>query len=165
MRMGHVLLAILLVACARPRTDVAIVPDVIRADADTLVGRAYDMSEEPDTRVMALQLRDGTTMLMGGPLSVTMRALARVGSGVEVWVAGKRDSTAFFVDAFEVRRVGPQPVDDGVVNVIGNRVTLLTRRGERVDVPDAPAPLRYLDGSRVWVTRAVPVTFGIIVRR
>lgn len=145
---------------------------IARAPRDTLVGRVYDTRDAPESRVMGLQLRDGTHLVLGGQPSIQMRALANVGAIVEVWVIGRLEEggggTTFEVDDFEVLRVGSQPVDDGHLLVVGNRLMLVTRTGERRKVADPPAPLRYLAGSRVWVVRALPrpnPPFGIIARQ
>lgn len=134
------------------------------ADArDTVVGRAY----ASDRRAMAVQTRAGERLLLGGPLSVDMLSLANVGATVEVRVVGQRESGALDVADFEVLRVGGQAVDDGHVLVAGNRILLETRDGRRFEIPDPPAQLRYLAGSRIWLhrpPRAEP-PFGVIVRR
>lgn len=143
-------------------------PAVALTSPDTLVGRVYDTQDAPDAQVMAIQTRDGTIVALGGQPSIAMRALANAGALVEAWVIGSRDGTTMEVDAFEVVRVGGQPVDDGVLTVSGNRVSLVTRTGERRIIDDAPAQLRYMAGSRIWIVRATPrpnPPYGIIVRR
>jgi hypothetical protein len=144
------------------------VTTIARAPRDTLVGRVYDTKDAPESRVMGLQLRDGTHLVLGGQPSIQMRALANVGAVVEAWVIGRREGTTFEVDDFEVLRVGIQAVDDGHLLIVGNRLMLVTRSGERRAVADPPAPLRYLAGSRVWIVRSLPrpnPPYGIIVRK
>ena len=158
-------------ACASSSggTEAAVDVRAIALEArDTLVGRVYDTKDAPESRVMGLQLRDGTHLVLGGQPSIQMRALANVGAVVEAWVIGRREGTTFEVDDFEVLRVGNQPVDDGHLLIVGRRLMLVTRRGEQHAVADPPAPLRYLAGSRVWVVRALPrpnPPYGIIVRK
>jgi hypothetical protein len=68
-------------------------------------------------------------------------------------VSGERQSDGFRVDAFEVRRVNGQLVDDGVVVVESDRVDIRMRTGARRAVPNAPTAMRGMAGARIWVTR------------
>jgi len=155
-------------ACASTAGGVQTAGAGALASRDTLMGRVYDTNEAPASRVMGLQTRDGLHVVLGGQSSIQMRALANVGALVEAWVIGRREETTFEVDDFEVLRVGGQPVDDGHLLIVGNRLMIVTRTGERREVAESPAPLRYLVGSRVWVVRTLPrpnPPYGIIVRK
>ena len=164
-------LVMVLVACAAAAAGCARAasPDVAPGGVamDTVVGRVYASREAPEARVLEVQLRDGSRLLLSGLRSVELRPLVYVGAIAEVWVAGRRDSSALEVAEFEVRTIGGQPVDDGHILVVGNRVLLETRAGTRIEITDPPPSLRYLPLSRVWVHRAPrgDPPFGIIVKR
>jgi hypothetical protein len=117
------------------------------ATPDTIVGRVSEVGAEPATW-LSLQPTGGAAIRLSG--SVT--ALRSIG-GAEVWVSGERQSDGFRVDAFEVRRVNGQLVDDGVVVVESDRVDIRMRTGARRAVPNAPTAMRGMAGARIWVTR------------
>lgn len=115
---------------------------------DTIIGRLSEVGAEPATW-LSLQPSGGGKALQ---LSGRVAGLRRV-AGAEIWVLGDRQSDGFRVDAFEVRRVNGQPVDDGVIVVEPDRVDIRMRTGARRPVPNAPSTFRGMPGARVWVTR------------
>jgi hypothetical protein len=74
-------------------------------------------------------------------------------TGAEIWVSGFGEHDAFQISRFEVRRVNGREVDDGVVVVNGERVSLRSSAGTTRDVPNAPTALRGMSGARIWITR------------
>ena len=116
--------------------------------ADTIVGRVSEVGAEPATW-LSLQPSGGATAVK---LSGGVNPLRSIG-GAEVWVSGARQSDGFRVDAFEVRRVNGELVDDGVVVVEPDRVDIRMRTGARRAVPNAPTAMRGMAGARIWVTR------------
>lgn len=74
-------------------------------------------------------------------------------TGAEVWVSGFGEHDGFQISRFEVRRVNGRDVDDGVVLVQGDRVSLRSSSGATRDIPNAPTALRGMSGARIWVTR------------
>jgi hypothetical protein len=116
--------------------------------ADTIVGRVSEVGADPATW-LSLQPSGGAAAVK---LTGSVDALRSIG-GAEVWVSGARQSDGFRVDAFEVRRVNGQLVDDGVVVVEPDRVDIRMRTGARRAVPNAPTAMRGMAGARIWVTR------------
>jgi hypothetical protein len=130
--------------------------------SDTALGTVVQVGPDPGSWT-GLALADGTQLrLIGvgaGPLgSVT---------GAQVWIAGARAANGFRVDAFEVRAVNDQPVDDGVVIVAATAVAIRMWSGTQRDVPYAPPALRDLAGARIWISRpvvGVAPSYGLIQR-
>jgi hypothetical protein len=89
-------------------------------------------------------------------------------TGAEIWVSGVGEHDAFQISRFEVRRVNGREVDDGVVVVRGEQVSLRSRAGVTRDIPHAPASLRGMPGARIWVTRPASnqaPSYGVIEAR
>ncbi len=147
-----------LAACSRPR-PVLSSPSSVPA-ADTAVGRVVEVGPDP-VSWMALTLSSGAQLRLSGPVAQVLRAV----SGATVWITGAREPNAFRVDAFEVRAVNDQPVDDGVVMVTPTAVAIRIRSGVQRDVPDAPPALREMAGARIWISRpvvGVAPSYGLI---
>ncbi|MEX2179802.1 MAG: hypothetical protein WD801_13890 [Gemmatimonadaceae bacterium] len=130
--------------------------------ADTLVGVVARVGSDP-VSWMAITPPDGGQLRLSGTASAALGAVA----GAHVWVTGARESSGFRVDAFEVRRVNGQPVDDGVVVVTSSDVAIRTRSGMQRTIPNAPPSMRELAGARVWVSQpvgGVAPSYGLISR-
>lgn len=131
--------------------------------ADTAVGRVAQVGPDPVGWMALTPAGGGAQLRLSGPGAVTLRAV----SGAHVWVSGAREANGFRVDAFEVRRVNDQPVDDGIVVVTPAGVAIRMRSGARRDVPNAPPSMREMPGVRIWVSRpvaGVAPSFGVIQR-
>lgn len=130
--------------------------------ADTAVGRVAEVGPDPATW-MALTPPGGTQIRLRGQGGEEMRAV----TGAMVWVRGTRDAAGFRVDAFEVRQVNDQPVDDGVIVVTAGGVAVRMQSGVQREVPNAPRSMREMPGTRIWVSRpvsGVAPSFGVIRR-
>jgi hypothetical protein len=131
--------------------------------ADTVIGVVSEVGADPATWMAVRPLSGGGSLRLSGTGAATLRSV----SGAEIWLSGAREGNSFRVDAFEVRRVNGQPVDDGVVRVAGSTVVVRLRSGVEREVPNAPQALREHAGARIWVTRPVAgqaPSFGVIRR-
>jgi hypothetical protein len=133
------------------------------ATADTVIGVVSEVGADPMTWMAVQPASGGASMRLSGAGAATLRAV----TGAQVWLSGARQTDGFRVDTFEVRMANGKPVDDGVVGVDGNRISLRMRSGAQRDIPDAPAELRNLAGARIWVSRPVSnqvPSYGLIQR-
>jgi hypothetical protein len=129
---------------------------------DTLVGRIVVVGMDPTTYT-ALALSNGTQVRLNG---MDAQAIGSI-TGAQAWVSGKRVASGLDLEEFEIRRVNDQLVDDGIVVVRPNAVSIRTRSGRVRDIPDAPHELHSLNGARIWITRpvtGVAPSFGVIFR-
>jgi hypothetical protein len=130
--------------------------------ADTLVGVVTEVGADPATWMSIRPTAGGQSLRLSGDAAATLRAVGNT----EIWVSGARQVDGFRVDAFEVRKANGVAVDDGTVSLDGGKVRLTTRGGTR-EVPNAPAELTRMAGTRVWITRPIAnetPTYGVIKR-
>lgn len=135
------------------------IPVAAGRTGDVITGVVDEHGADPMTFI-AITPAGGPQTRVSGPQLAALGAV----KGAEVWAAGKRESGGFRVDTFEVRRANDRAVEDGIVSVSGNTVTVRTSRGT-VTYPDAPTDLRNAAGARVWITPPVAgqaPSFGII---
>ena len=130
---------------------------------DSVVGKVVEVGSDPTTWLVVQPQAGGKSMRLTGALITVLRTVG----GAVVWLSGEQDADEFRVDRFAVRMVNDQPVDDGIVVVSGENVSLRLATGESRIVPNAPSAMRAMPGARVWLTRPVPGTapsFGVIER-
>jgi hypothetical protein len=114
--------------------------------ADTARGIVEVVGAEPMSWV-SLRTDTGPVQVEGAAAESLRRA-----SGVEVWVSGSRgEDGRFLVEAFRVRSVDGVEATDGVLQVDGDGIVLVTTEGERLPFTPVPTGLRALEGRRVWV--------------
>lgn len=155
--------AILALACSRVREGVPAQALQSAAAADSAVGRIAEVGSDPSTWMVLQPSGGGTALRLSGTSVGALRAVA----GADVRLLGTRNSAEFRVDGFEVRRVNGQSVDDGVIDVSTEGVTIRLQSGRSRGVPNAPEALRRLTGARVWISRpvdGVAPSFGVIQR-
>jgi hypothetical protein len=128
--------------------------------ADTLRGIVEVAGAEPLTRVV-LRTPDGDVPLEGEATAALRRA-----SGAEVWIAGQRgEDGAMAVAEYRVRAVDREVAADGMLEVDGADVILVTADGERLRYQRAPTALRALAGHRVWIAGQPgrePTSWGVL---
>jgi hypothetical protein len=114
--------------------------------ADTARGIVEVVGAEPMSWV-SLRTGDGPLPLTGAAAESLRRA-----TGVEAWVSGTRDEDGRLrIDAYRIRSVDGVEAMDGVLEVDGDGVVLVTADGERLRFAPVPPGLRALEGRRVWV--------------
>lgn len=116
-----------------------------RVPGDTVRATVSVEGAEPMTRVMLRS--QGSAREVAGPHARTLSRL----DGVTVLARGKTSGNILTVDEFIVTAVNGEPVLDGRVVEDGERVTLVTMDGRRVELRAVPAALRALAGHRVWM--------------
>jgi len=124
-------------------------------------GRVVEVGSDPTTWLALEPVSGGAQTRLDGSAATTLRAL----TGAIVWVSGRRSANAMRVDVYEVRRVGDQDVDDGVIVEMANGLGLRMRTGTVRAVPDATPALRAIVGARVWISRpvaGVTPSYGVI---
>lgn len=124
-------------------------------------GRVVEVGSDPATWLALEPVGGGAQTRLGGPAVTLLRAV----NGAVVWVSGTRNGNELRVDAFEVRRIGDQDVDDGVVVATANGVELRMRSGTSRPVPNATPALKAAAGARVWISRpvaGVTPSYGVI---
>jgi len=147
-------------ACARPREAATSERVATVAATDSIVGRVQEVGPDPVSWV-AITVPGGAQVRLNGAAAELMRSV----SGADVWVGGAHVAGEFRADAFEVRAVNDQAVDDGVVVVTPTAVAIRMRSGVQRDVPYAPPALRDMAGARIWVSRpvaGVAPSYGVI---
>jgi hypothetical protein len=131
--------------------------------ADTIVGVVSEVGADPSTWMSVQPTGGGRPLRLSGDSAAVLRGV----TGAEVWLSGATVSDGFRVDAFEIRKANGQVVDDGVVSVEQDKVSIRMRSGTQREVPYAPPALKALVGARIWVTRPVTnqaPTYGLIRR-
>jgi hypothetical protein len=114
--------------------------------ADTARGIVEVVGAEPMSWV-SLRTDDGPVQLDGDATASLRRA-----SGAEVWVSGSLgEDGRLRVESFRVRSVDGVAAIDGILEVDGDAVVLVTADGERVRYAPTAAGLRALEGRRVWI--------------
>jgi hypothetical protein len=114
--------------------------------ADTARGIVEVVGADPMSWV-SLRTGDGPIQVDGAAAESLRRA-----SGAEVWVSGSRgEDGRLRVESFRVRSVDGVAATDGILEVDGDAVVLVTSDGERVRYAPASAGLRALEGRRVWI--------------
>ncbi|MEK7403286.1 MAG: hypothetical protein AABZ80_13095, partial [Gemmatimonadota bacterium] len=114
MRAALVVLASLtLASCARTRAEqqsaggaASAAPQAVEA-----TGRVVEVGSDPTTWLALEPIGGGAQTRLGGPGAAALRAV----NGAIVWVSGSRAGDEISVAVFEVRRIGDQDVDDGIV--------------------------------------------------
>jgi hypothetical protein len=125
------------------------------------VGRISEVGADPATW-LTIRPSGARALRLAGDIEPLRRVI-----GAEIWVSGVRTGSGFDVERFEVRRVGGAAAIDGLLVVAGERVWVRTRSGALHDIPDPPAGLRELAGSRVWVAlsaRNQAPAYGVITQ-
>ncbi len=163
MRTALIVLSMLLVtSCARggrPAADTT--PAALATQAVEVVGRVVEVGSDPATWLVLEPISGGAQTRLGGPGAALLRAV----NGAVVWVSGSRMATELRVDVFEVRRIGDQDVDDGMIVATPSGVELRMRSGATRGVPNATPALRDIAGARVWISRpvsGVTPSYGVI---
>lgn len=163
MRTALIGLGTLLVASCvrggRPAADTA--PAVSATQAVEVIGRVVEVGSDPATWLVLEPFGGGAQTRLGGPGASLLRAV----NGAVVWVSGPRMANELRVDVFEVRRIGDQDVDDGMIVATPSGVELRMRSGATRAVPNATPALRDIAGARVWISRPVPgvtPSYGVI---
>lgn len=130
--------------------------------ADTARGTVEIVGAEPMSWV-SLRTEDGPVHL-DGPAAESLRRA----SGAEVWVSGSRgEDGRLQIEAFRVRSVDGVEATDGILEVDGDAVVLVTADGDRVRYAPAAAGLRALEGHRVWIAGqpgGEPRSWGLLDR-
>ena len=147
-------------SCAQPRSSASSHQATTVAITDSVVGRVVVVGPDPVSWV-AITVAGGAQVRLNGAAAELMRSV----SGADVWVGGAQVAGGFRADAFEVRAVNDQPVDDGIVVVTPSGVAIRMRSGAQRDVPYAPPALRDMAGARIWVSRpvaGVAPSYGVI---
>jgi hypothetical protein len=135
-------LALLAAACGTNNHH----PEAGPVAADTARGTVEVVGAEPMTWV-SLRTEEGQLPL-SGPAAESLRRA----SGAEVWVSGSRgEDGRLQIEAFRVRSVDGVQATDGILEVDGDAVVLVTADGDRVRYAPAAAALRALEGRRVWI--------------
>lgn len=116
---------------------------------DTLRGTIAVVGAEPLT----------TVVIDAGPARMPLEgraveALRRV-NGLEVRLEGRREGRAYVAESFRVRGADGKPAADGILEVSGDSVFLVTPEGERLGHTPVPAALRGWVGDRVWIAGTV----------
>lgn len=143
-----------------PRVDAG--ADRSRALGDTVRGIVEVVGTAPMTRVTVRSI-DGATVTLNGMAASDLGRIA----GTDVVVRGVRTSPVEFVAAdFNVRRVDGVEAIDGMLVGAADGLMLQLRDGTRRRVGAAPAGLRALVGTRVWIAGSLerPTSFGRITR-
>jgi hypothetical protein len=133
-----------------------------RTVGDTVRGVVGVSGTAPMTQV-TVQPLDGTLITVNGMAAGDISRLA----GAEIVVRGVRTSPReVVVTEYVVRRVEGADAVDGMLLSGTEGLMLLSRDGERRRVANAPAGLRALVGSRVWIAGSLerPTAFGRISR-
>jgi hypothetical protein len=130
--------------------------------SDTLRGLIAVVGSAPMTQVVV-------TPPGGGQVALNGMAAGELGAlgGAEVMVRGVRTSPRELVVAdYAVRAVDGVAATDGMLIATGDGLVLQARDGTRRTVRNAPAELRALVGTRVWIAGSLerPVSFGRIRR-
>ncbi len=165
-RTALIVTAVLAVACARPRADE---PKNSAAEATAtraveMVGRVAEVGSDPTTWLALEPSSGGPQVRLVGAGAAGLRAV----NGAVAWVKGSGSSTEITVEAFEIRQVGGQDVDDGIILVSASGVQLRLQSGATRAVPNATPALRDIAGARVWISRPVPgvtPSYGVITPR
>lgn len=157
-----VLASLTLASCIRVRVEHAptatAAPVVLTAEA---VGRVVEVGSDPTTWMALEPVGGGAQTRLDGPGAAALRAV----NGATVWVRGAGSPSAITVEVFEVRRIGDQEVDDGVVVATSGGVELRMRSGATRSVPNATPALREMAGARIWISRpvaGVTPSYGVI---
>ena len=164
MRAALVVLASLtLASCARTRAEQQSAGGTASAAPQTVeaTGRVVEVGSYPTTWLALEPIGGGAQTRLGGPGAAALRAV----NGAIVWVSGSRAGDEISVAVFEVRRIGDQDVDDGIVVAAASGVELRMRNGVTRPVPLATPALRGIAGARVWISRpvaGVTPSYGVI---
>jgi hypothetical protein len=107
--------ALVAIACSRPSgtPPTPLVLDKVEPAPTTseITGKVLEVGSDPTTW-LALQPNGGTAQVrLTGSKSTPLRAIP----GAIVWITGYQGTGGFTVVRFEVRKVGEQDVDDGIV--------------------------------------------------
>ena len=146
------LASLMVTSCVRVR--VVHTPAVAQAPAAETIeamGRVVEVGSDPTTWLALEPVTGGAQTRLGGPGATALRAV----NGATVWVSGSRTANEIRVEVFEVRRIGNQDVDDGIVVATPTGVELRMRSGATRPVPNATPTLRDIAGARVWISRPV----------
>jgi hypothetical protein len=156
-------LLVAVASCARARDErqpPAVAASAIASGMDEATGRVVEVGSDPTTW-LALEVPGGTQTRLVGPGATMLRAV----DGATVWVRGTRTASEFSVETFEIRRIGDQDVDDGIIVATAAGVELRMRSGTTRAVPLATPALREIAGARVWISRpvaGVTPSYGVI---
>lgn len=155
------LMAATLAACGRNHREQpapAVGSTSTAAVSDSLVGIVTEVGSDPATWLSLTPADGSRARRLTGDSSRALRSV----SGAVVWVRGERRDGEFLVQAFEVRSVNGEPVDDGIVRLAGTGFEIVMRSGERREVSS------YLErsvGLRVWISRPIigrAPSYGVI---
>jgi hypothetical protein len=131
------------------------------AGVDTLRGRTAVVGSAPMNTRVSLQVEDGRSIVLTGPLSTELGRLA----GAELEVVGRMAGSEMEPTAYRVVSVDGRPALVGVVeSAPGGGLQLRTDDGRTVRLGGGTADLR--PGQKVWVQGPDQLqvqTFGVIV--
>jgi hypothetical protein len=136
--------------------------DPARSVGDTVRGIVAVVGTAPMTQV-TVQTADGSSVTVNG---MAAGDIGRLG-GAEVVIRGVRTSPReIVVTEYTVRTVDGVAAADGMLLAEANGLVLATSDGTRRRVSNAPAGLRALVGTRVWIAGSLerPTSFGRISR-